>query len=107
MEANKPLPIPPAEVDEVCVKCHDGEKAAAEFHPVDRNFEAPNLVKPDKWPLIEDRIVCLTCHDMKLGCDPKAVRQLANRMVFATSRPAAASASRFASTATRKALIRS
>ena len=79
IENGKPLPITVVQADDLCLKCHDGEKASAEFHPVGRGFESPGLKKPD-WPLVEERLACLTCHDMKAGCSVKATRPNVNRM---------------------------
>lgn len=81
MENGKPLPITVAESDDVCLKCHDGEKASAEFHPVGRGFEGAHFKKPG-WPLIEEKLACVTCHDVKRACDAKATRTLNNRMLL-------------------------
>ncbi len=68
-------------VDDICLKCHDGEKAAAEFHPVHRKMEeTASITRPRGWPLINDQMVCATCHDMRLACEMKRNVAGQNRM---------------------------
>lgn len=84
-----PVAIDAAQADAGCLSCHDGVKAAAEFHPVARAHDPKKYSIPEKWPLVQGRIACLTCHDMKIACDPKVTRRGANRMLlrdFAESR---------------------
>lgn len=82
IQDGKKLPIAPGNVDAVCLKCHDGRKASAEFHPVGRTFDNQKYVKPKGWPLLDDRMVCTTCHDMKIGCVEEINRPASNRMLL-------------------------
>ena len=59
--------------DAVCLECHDGVKAAAEKHPVGRKI-SPSASIPPNWPAPEDKLSCLTCHDLRLQCDPNRAR---------------------------------
>ena len=54
--------------DEICLSCHDGRKAAMEFHPVSRALDEQKYARPAGWPLIDGRLACVTCHDLKVGC---------------------------------------
>lgn len=72
--------IAPDAVDDLCLKCHDGIKAAAEFHPVHRKFEeTASITKPKGWPVVKDLLACATCHDMLYACDPKKNSMSLNR----------------------------
>jgi hypothetical protein len=82
IENGRHLPITPEQADEICLRCHDGRRAVAEFHPVGREFDDSKYVHPEKWPLVNGRLGCLTCHDMQLGCAEDARRPQANRMVL-------------------------
>jgi hypothetical protein len=62
-------PIAPTEVTSLCVSCHDGVKAPADRHPVGRPFDPAAYHVPDDWPTPDNRLSCLTCHEVKLGCD--------------------------------------
>ena len=74
----KPAAIALADIDALCLKCHDGKQAIREFHPVGRRFQpAENLVKPEGWPLVNDQLSCATCHAIRTACDIEANR-LAN-----------------------------
>ena len=70
--AGKPGPVPAATVTAACLKCHDGAHASDEAHPVERTLNA-GMLNPG-WPLINGRIQCLTCHDIKQQCDVNAIR---------------------------------
>ncbi len=73
----KPRAIATGAVDALCLSCHDGEHAAAEIHPIAR--AASNKVPvPQAWPLVEGRIGCLTCHDVKQGCGKVTERPSSN-----------------------------
>jgi len=58
-------PIPPERVEAICVQCHDGRRARPEPHPVGRLFE--RTTKPPDWPAPEDKVTCITCHDIHPG----------------------------------------
>jgi predicted CXXCH cytochrome family protein len=82
IDGGKKLPIAAANVDGVCLKCHDGRKASAEFHPVGRAFDNQKYIKPKDWPLVEERMVCNTCHDVKIACVEEINRPASNRMLL-------------------------
>ncbi len=74
---------------ELCNRCHDGNSAPADPHPVGVTIpQAMRRGMPASWPLQNDSITCLTCHDalMQMHDDPLA--QLLNPS-FLRSRPAA------------------
>ncbi|MCY2954553.1 MAG: hypothetical protein NTU53_21695 [Planctomycetota bacterium] len=75
-------PITPDTADEICLKCHDGSKAAMEFHPVARPLDPEKYARPDQWPLVNNRLVCMTCHDMKVGCVEAINAPAQNRMML-------------------------
>ena len=60
----KPQPIPLARIETLCIKCHDGEHARVERHPVGRLFADERIVKPEDWPAPEGRLTCVTCHEL-------------------------------------------
>ena len=72
------MPIAPASVDAACIGCHDGAKAVAESHPVGRIALTSSTTPPADWPLVDGRLGCLTCHDVKRHCDITAARPAAN-----------------------------
>ena len=80
IENGKHLAITPAAADELCLSCHDGRKAAYEFHPIGRAFDGQKYTKPKAWPLVDNRLGCLTCHDMSGGCSPTLEKPGLNRM---------------------------
>lgn len=72
MSSGKASLIAVADTDAICLKCHDGKLASAEPHPT-RRILKPNdeFVKPDGWPVVDDQIRCVTCHDTQFACDLK------------------------------------
>lgn len=82
LDQGKPSPIAAAAVDEICLKCHDGRKAAAEFHPVGLAFDNKRFTRPEKWPVVDDRLACVTCHDMRLACSPTLTRPNVNHVLL-------------------------
>lgn len=76
--AQAPGSIPHERVDAICLKCHDGTHASAESHPVGRPAKGPNLRLPAGWPLVDQRLSCLTCHDVLRHCDKSATRPADN-----------------------------
>lgn len=82
LDKGKKLPITPENADELCLKCHDGRKAAMEFHPVGRPLDPEKYARPANWPLVDNRLACLTCHNMKVGCDQNLSASSANRMML-------------------------
>ncbi len=67
-----------ATVDEMCLKCHDGMLASAEVHPMGRPVTGPQTVLPAGWPANDNRLSCLTCHDVLPGCRTDARRPPTN-----------------------------
>lgn len=62
----------PAAAEALCLRCHDGRMAPREVHPVGRSFDSDQIVKPEDWPAPDDRLGCLTCHDVVQACkDPE------------------------------------
>lgn len=65
---NKTLPIAPQKVDALCIRCHNGRAASAEAHPIGRPIGKDHPAPPPNFPLLDSKITCLTCHDIKQGC---------------------------------------
>lgn len=85
MEGGKPQPIPEDKVEALCLSCHDGTKARAEVHPIGRPLKKETFLTPEGWPLGKrDTVTCLTCHDIKQHCDPKAERPFDNPTALRT-----------------------
>ncbi len=53
------------QAEHICLACHDGIRAVAEAHPVDRLLQGDRFQNPG-WPLLEGRLACQTCHDISL-----------------------------------------
>lgn len=64
--------------DELCISCHDGKRAGAEAHPIARLASTAQTTVPKGWPLVEGRLGCLTCHDIRRHCDSTAQRPAMN-----------------------------
>jgi hypothetical protein len=80
MSTGKPAPISLAETDAICLKCHDGKLASAEPHPTRRIFKASDqFARPDGWPLVNEEIRCVTCHQTEFACDLKSHTRAMNR----------------------------
>lgn len=71
-------PIAPAEIDAICLKCHDGRIAKREMHPIGRAFGAAGIVKPERWPAPDGQLSCATCHDIRRACDHDRSRPARN-----------------------------
>ncbi len=68
-QAGPPRAIPRDAVDLLCLTCHDGIRATREPHPIGRPAEGAQLTRPPAdWTLIQDRLSCLTCHDVLAQC---------------------------------------
>jgi hypothetical protein len=57
--------VPRGEIDGICLRCHDGRRAHQEVHPVGRAFTTEQVRRPEGWPLVEGRLGCVTCHDIR------------------------------------------
>ena len=68
MAGGKPGPIAAAEVEHLCLKCHDGTHASSEVHPVGRKVDLDHLSPASGWPVVQGRLSCLTCHDVRSAC---------------------------------------
>ncbi len=66
--------ISPEKVDKICLGCHDGTAATAEPHSIGGVLGGDQFTKPQGWPLVDGRLGCLTCHDVKQGCNTSARR---------------------------------
>ncbi len=73
-----PTGIPARAVDTLCLSCHDGVTATAEAHPIGRLAVSGRTTVPVDWPLIDGRLGCLTCHDIKRHCEKQARQPLEN-----------------------------
>ena len=80
VSAGRAQPIDAAQIDKLCLTCHDGKRAVAEAHPVHRRFERSEaLIRPANLPVIDDELGCITCHDSQLACDIPANARRGNR----------------------------
>ena len=66
--AGAPGAIDGAAADRLCLSCHDGKKAIDEAHPIGRVARTARTKTPEGWPLVDGRIGCLTCHDIRKHC---------------------------------------
>lgn len=78
----QPMPIAHAAVNDICLNCHDGRKAHAEPHPIGRKARTELVKTPSDWPTVDDRIACITCHDIQRHCDATARRPGGNSMML-------------------------
>lgn len=80
----EPAAIEPVNVTAICLQCHDGEKAAAESHPIGREFKRADIRLPEGWPAPGGQLSCLTCHDVVMACEssPSADVKAANPMMM-------------------------
>ncbi|TWT41662.1 Virginiamycin B lyase [Phycisphaerae bacterium RAS1] len=67
-----------AEVDTLCISCHDGMKARAESHPIGWPAAGSRTAAPEGWPLSGGRIGCVTCHSFEAHCRPSPQRPTEN-----------------------------
>lgn len=78
MQDGEPLPIPAQQVDQLCLSCHDGVKAASEAHPIGIAASSAHTKIPSDWPTSDGALGCLTCHDIQQHCDTQATRPSSN-----------------------------
>ncbi len=78
MRDQTPQPIAPEKVDALCLRCHDGQRASREPHPVGWPAESDSTQLPAGWPTVGGRLGCLTCHEVRRHCDRSARRPLEN-----------------------------
>jgi len=69
MVNGKVQPIALNAIDQKCLSCHDGQSASAEMHPIGHLQNKEDYDLPQGWPLVEGRLGCITCHDVRQGCD--------------------------------------
>ena len=67
-------PIVPEAIDTVCLTCHDGRRAKSERHPIGRTFKSEQVEAPEGWPLLDGKLSCVTCHDIRQACDRERPR---------------------------------
>jgi predicted CXXCH cytochrome family protein len=89
--AGRVTPVPRQRIEQLCVTCHDGDRAGDEAHPVGRGFadDAEGVRRPD-WPLVANQVTCITCHDVKLQCEPSVQRPRTNAAFLRDRQHAAA-----------------
>jgi len=68
VDATGTLPQLRDATDALCLRCHDGKLAKAEDHPVGRIFDRPDLRRPEEFPALDNKLGCVTCHDVLLAC---------------------------------------
>jgi hypothetical protein len=76
MTGERAEPIATGAVDGVCLRCHDGEKARDEAHPIGRKMDERRFTAA-KFPLNDGeggRLGCITCHDVKQACSASALK---------------------------------
>lgn len=81
------LPIQSDKVNDVCLKCHDGRKTHAEPHPIGRPANTKLVSTPADWPTVDNRLACLTCHDIQRHCDKSARRPAVNSAMLRFNEP--------------------
>ena len=65
---------------QLCNRCHKSEFARADLHPVGIKLsEKMNEQYSEKWPLLNGKISCLTCHDSLLQMEENAPVQETNK----------------------------
>lgn len=74
-----PGPIAIEQAEEICRRCHDGQTAVREVHPVGRLFLRGEIEKPRDWPAPAGRLGCMTCHDMHQACNQSATKSSEKR----------------------------
>lgn len=87
MQGGKTVRLVSATVDQGCLSCHDGKKARMEAHPVGRLAVAKDIEVPGGWPLVEGRLGCLTCHDIRRHCDAPERRPPVNAAMLRSFEP--------------------
>ena len=57
-------------VTQLCLWCHDGQKAISELHPAELTPSMEIVARmPRHFPLDNGRLSCLTCHDVSMQCN--------------------------------------
>lgn len=82
INAGTVVPISRDEVDLLCLGCHNGAQAPREPHPIGRLFSGDQVRRPDSWPVVNDRLSCLTCHDVLMHCKPAPRRPATNPVML-------------------------
>lgn len=75
-------PIPPPEIDALCLSCHDGARAPADPHPIGRPAQTALITTPPEFPTLDGMIGCLTCHDIDRHCSRAAKRPAINSVML-------------------------
>lgn len=79
LDGAAPQPIAPERVDALCVSCHDGRRAIDDAHPIGWPAAGSRThPPPSDWPLVDGRVGCLTCHDIRRHCATEAARPAEN-----------------------------
>lgn len=89
LEAGRLAPVQRADVDLLCLSCHDGKSATSEPHPIGRTFQSDQVQQPADWPTVDGKLTCLTCHDVLMGCKDQPRRAAANPHFLRGAQPMA------------------
>lgn len=69
--------------DALCLRCHDGARAKAEDHPVGRFFGGrSDIRRAEGFPAPQERLTCLTCHDVLPACRMERRTDLLGRFML-------------------------
>lgn len=72
-------PIAYEKIEALCLSCHDGKQAGIETHPTARELKSNSeYKKPENWPLVDGKLSCITCHDVKMACQMDLSQSLEN-----------------------------
>jgi predicted CXXCH cytochrome family protein len=71
----------PMKIEKLCTGCHEARRAPKPVHPSYRPITGDQLRRPAGWPLLGNRVGCITCHEVLAGCRPN-IRRPAYNSVF-------------------------
>lgn len=86
-DGEKQMTFSPFEIESLCTSCHDGVKASRSVHPSLRPAAGTHgrIEKPADWPLVDNKIGCVTCHDIKMHCRQDVRRPAVNAVFLRAS----------------------
>ena len=65
----KPPGLTHKNMDDLCIECHSGEKRRIEVHPTGIKARQGVVQRvPPEFPLLQDKLSCATCHDVRHQC---------------------------------------